>query len=51
MQILAVEDELDLQEAIAEGLRLDGYTVDACGDGSEAYERLYVESYDLPSSI
>lgn len=38
MRILVVEDELDLQDAIAEGLRLDGYAVDTCGDGNSAYE-------------
>lgn len=47
MRILVVEDEVDLQEAIAEGLRLDGYAVDTCGDGRTAYELLYVEDYDL----
>lgn len=47
MRILVVEDELDLQEAIADGLRLDGYAVDTCGDGDSAYELLYVENYDL----
>ena len=46
MRILVVEDELDLQEAIAEGLRIDGYAVDTCGDGNKAYELLYVENYD-----
>lgn len=47
MRILVVEDEMDLQEAIAEGLRLDGYAVDTCSDGGKAYELLYVEDYDL----
>ena len=47
MRILVVEDELDLQEAIAEGLRLDGYAVDTCSNGEDAYERSYVENYDL----
>ncbi|MEG1314964.1 MAG: response regulator transcription factor [Anaerovoracaceae bacterium] len=47
MRILIVEDELDLQEAIAEGLRIDGYAVDVCSDGADAYELLYVENYDL----
>lgn len=47
MRILVVEDETDLREAIAEGLRLDGYAVDTCGDGADAYELLYVENYDL----
>lgn len=47
MRILIVEDEMDLQEAIAEGLRIDGYAVDTCEDGDTAYELLYVENYDL----
>lgn len=47
MRILVVEDETDLREAITEGLRMDGYAVDACGDGNKAYELLYVENYDL----
>lgn len=47
MRILIVEDEIDLQEAIAEGLRMDGYAVDTCDNGNDAYELLYVESYDL----
>lgn len=47
MRILVVEDDEDLCEAIAEGLRMDGYAVDTCGDGNRAYELLYVEQYDL----
>lgn len=47
MRLLVVEDEIDLQEAIAEGLRMDGYAVDTCGDGNKAYELLFVENYDL----
>lgn len=47
MRILIVEDELDLQEAIAEGLRMDGYAVDTCDNGEDAYELLFVENYDL----
>lgn len=47
MRILVVEDELDLQEAIADGLKMDGYAVDTCSEGNDAYERLYVENYDL----
>lgn len=47
MRLLIVEDELDLQEAIADGLKMDGYAVDTCGDGNTAYELLYVENYDL----
>lgn len=47
MRILVVEDELDLQEAIAEGLRIDGYAVDTCDNGEDAYELAFVENYDL----
>ena len=47
MRILVVEDELDLQEAIAEGLRIDGYAVDTCSNGQEAYELASIENYDL----
>ncbi|MEG0384847.1 MAG: response regulator transcription factor [Solibacillus sp.] len=47
MRILVAEDEIDLQEAIAEGLRMEGYAVDTCGDGEDAYELALVEKYDL----
>lgn len=47
MRILVIEDELDLCDAICDGLRIDGYAVDACHNGIDAYELLYVENYDL----
>lgn len=47
MRILVVEDEMDLCDAIAEGLQLDGYAVDQCYDGAQAHELLAVEAYDL----
>ncbi|MEG2860286.1 MAG: response regulator, partial [Clostridia bacterium] len=47
MRILVVEDELDLCDAISEGLRMDGYAVDTCYDGHRAYELLTTEVYDL----
>ncbi|AEB07610.1 two component transcriptional regulator, winged helix family [Coriobacterium glomerans PW2] len=47
MRLLVVEDERDLADAIAEGLRLDGYAVETCADGQMASELLAVESYDL----
>ncbi len=47
MRILIVEDELDLQDAIADGLKIDGYAVDTCDNGEEAYEHLYEVNYDL----
>ena len=47
MRILIVEDEIDLCDAIAEGLELDGYAVDRCYTGEAGYEMLMVETYDL----
>ena len=47
MKILVVEDERLLCDGIAEDLELEKYTVERCYDGAEAYERLFVESYDL----
>ena len=45
--ILVVEDERLLCDGIAEDLELEKYTVDRCYDGADAYERLFVEPYDL----
>lgn len=47
MRILIVEDEIDLCDTIAEGLQIDGYALDSCYDGEEAYELLATENYDL----
>lgn len=47
MRILIVEDEIDLCDSIAEGLQIDGYAVDTCYDGSDAYELIMTETYDL----
>lgn len=47
MRILVVEDEKLLCDGIAEDLELEKYTVDRCYDGADAYERLFVEPYDL----
>lgn len=47
MRILIIEDEIELAQAIADGLRMDGYAVDICDNGEDGYELLYVESYDL----
>ncbi|MBM7636764.1 response regulator transcription factor [Streptococcus saliviloxodontae] len=47
MKILVVEDELDLLQSLAEGLRLSGYVVDTASDGEAAEELIYVETYDL----
>jgi DNA-binding response OmpR family regulator len=47
MRLLVVEDEVDLADALARGLRREGYAVDVANDGAEAVERLSVTPYDL----
>ena len=47
MRLLVVDDETDLAEAVARGLRRDGYAVDLAFNGSEALEKLAVNEYDL----
>lgn len=47
MRLLVVEDEVDLAEAIALGLRRQGYAVDVANDVAGAVERLSVSAYDL----
>ncbi len=47
MKILVIEDEVELNDAIAEGLRLSGYTVDSAYDGEEGEELQYINDYDL----
>ena len=49
MKILLVEDEEKLSQAISKGLQLEGYTVDAIGDGKKALTRisLHRSDYDL----
>jgi DNA-binding response OmpR family regulator len=47
MRILVVEDENDLADAVAAGLRREGYAVDVAGDGRSALERLDVNAYDM----
>lgn len=46
MRLLVVEDERDLNEIIAKALTINGYVVDACFDGGEAYEYLSLNEYD-----
>ena len=41
--ICVVEDEKELCQTIAEGLRIDGFEVDTCYDGEEAWELIWVE--------
>ena len=47
MRLLIVEDEKELLESIAEGLRLSGYAVDTAADGAEAEDLFWSETYDL----
>jgi DNA-binding response OmpR family regulator len=47
MRILVVEDEVELAEALATGLRREGYAVDLAHDVAGAVDRLSVAAYDL----
>ncbi len=47
MRILIVEDETELREDVAKGLRLKGLSVDTASDGEEAIDKLVAGSYDL----
>jgi len=47
MRILVVEDEQDLADAVAKGLRREGYAVDIAYTGDDAVEKLGVNAYDL----
>jgi DNA-binding response OmpR family regulator len=47
MRLLVVEDEQDLAEAIALGLRREGYAVDVAHDGQDALVKAAVYPYDL----
>ncbi len=47
MRILVVEDEKDMAEAIASGLRKQGYAADIALDGEEALRSFEVNEYDL----
>jgi DNA-binding response OmpR family regulator len=47
MRLLVVEDEVDLADAVARGLRREGYAVDVAYDGDEALDKASVNAYDL----
>jgi DNA-binding response OmpR family regulator len=47
MRVLVVEDEADLADAVARGLRREGYAVDVAYDGDEALDKLLVNAYDV----
>jgi DNA-binding response OmpR family regulator len=47
MRVLVVEDEADLADAVARGLRREGYAVDVAYDGDEALDKAAVNAYDV----
>ncbi len=47
VRILVVDDEAQLADAVARGLRRDGYAVDVAYGGVEALEKASINSYDL----
>ena len=47
VRVLVVEDEVDLAQAVATGLRREGYAVDVAHDGDEALEKLAYTDYDV----
>ena len=47
MRLLLVEDEYDLANALARGLRNQGYAVDVAEDGLQGWEYAEVNDYDL----
>lgn len=47
MRVLVVDDEVDLADAVARGLRLEGYAVDVAYSGTEALDKLWLVAYDL----
>lgn len=47
MRILVIEDEKDLADALARGLRQHGYAADIAYDGEEALVMAEVNDYDL----
>jgi DNA-binding response OmpR family regulator len=47
MRVLVVEDEADLAEALAAGMRRDGYAVDTVATGGAALDKLLSTPYDI----
>jgi DNA-binding response OmpR family regulator len=47
MRVLLIEDDAELAEAIAAGLRLEGMAVDVAPDGDSGLERAMVNGYDV----
>lgn len=47
MRILVVDDEVELADAVARGLRREGYAVDIAHDGESALDKASLTPYDL----
>lgn len=47
MRILIIEDEKELRESMAEGLKIDGYEIDTASDGETGLDLLFDNVYDL----
>jgi DNA-binding response OmpR family regulator len=47
MRVLVVEDDTELAETLAVGLRREGMAIDLAGDGHDALARLEVVAYDV----
>ena len=47
MRILVVEDEIQLAEAVARGLRREGMAVDVATDGEDGYRKAALTRYDV----
>lgn len=47
IRVLIIEDEQDLLNALAKGLRLQGYAIDTAEDGQSGIELVTVNEYDL----
>ena len=47
VRVLVVDDEVDLADAVARGLRREGYAVDVANDGVDALDKASLTPYDL----
>lgn len=47
VRLLVVDDEVELVDALARGLRREGYAVDVAHGGDEALDKALVNAYDL----
>ena len=47
VRVLVVDDEIELADAVARGLRREGYAVDVANDGADALEKAFMNTYDL----